>query len=114
MLYSSFLAFQAQHASSGHDEIIISALRNFQDDKPKEREEQPWPLSFDKRILQPSKVGTDNEIEPETTPPAKRLTRSKSRMAAFLFPEVVEPPSDVDSGPEGSLTGSDAAEAPAV
>ncbi len=36
-LYSSFLAFQAQHASSGHDKIIISALRNFQNDKPKEK-----------------------------------------------------------------------------
>jgi hypothetical protein len=97
-----------------HDKIIILALRNFQDDKPKEKEEQPWPSFFDKRILQPSKVGTDNEIEPETTGSAKRLTRSKSRMAAFVFPEVVEPPSDVDSGQEGSLTGSDAAKAPAV
>jgi hypothetical protein len=37
-LYSSFLGFQAQHASSGHDKIIISALRNFHDDKPKETE----------------------------------------------------------------------------
>jgi hypothetical protein len=36
-LYSSFLALQAQHASSGHNKIIISALRNFQDDKPKRR-----------------------------------------------------------------------------
>jgi hypothetical protein len=35
-------------------------------------------------------------------------------MAAFVFPEVVEPPTDDDSGQEGSLTGSDAAEAPAV
>ncbi len=69
---------------------------------------------FDKGILQPSKVGTDNEIEPETTPLVKRLTRSKSRMAAFVYPEVVEPPSDDDSGPEGILTGSYAAEAPAV
>ena len=59
-LYSSFLAFQAQHASNGHDKIIISALRNFQDDKPKEREVQPSPSFFDNWILQPSKVGTDN------------------------------------------------------
>ena len=85
-LYSSFLALQAQHASSGHNKIIISALRNFQDDKPKEKEEQPLPLFFDKGILQPSKVGTDIEIKPETTPPVKRLTRSKSCMAAFVYP----------------------------
>jgi hypothetical protein len=50
-LYSSFLAFQAQHASSGHDKIINSALMNFQDDKPKEREVQPSPSFFDKGIL---------------------------------------------------------------
>ena len=75
---------------------------------------QPSPSVFDKGILQPSKVGTDNEIEPEATPLVKRLTRSKSRMAAFVYPQVVEPPSDDDSGQEGSLTGSDAAEAPAV
>ena len=112
-IYSSFLAFQAQHASSGHDKIIISALRNFQDEKPEEREVQPMHLFFDKGILQPSKVGTDNEIQPETTPPVKRLTRSKS-MAAFVYPEVIEPPSDDDSGPEGNLTVPDAAEAPAV
>ena len=55
-LYSSFLAFQAQHASSGHDKIIISALRNFQDDKPKEKEVQPSPSFFDKGILQPVRL----------------------------------------------------------
>ncbi len=54
------------------------------------------PSFFDKGILQPSKVGTDNEIEPENTPQVKWLTRSKSRMAAFVYPEVVEPPSDDD------------------
>jgi hypothetical protein len=113
-LYSSFLALQAQHASSGHDKIIISALRNSQNDEPKEEKVQPMPSFFDNWILQHSELGTDNEIETETTPPVKRVTRSKSRMAACVFPEVYEPPSDDDSGPEGSLTGSDAAEAPAV
>ncbi len=88
-LYSSFLAFQAQHASSGHDKIIILALRNFQHDKPKKREVQPSPSFFDKGILQPSKVGTDNEIQPETTRLVKRLTRSKSRMVAFVYPEII-------------------------
>ncbi len=46
-LYSSFLAFQAQHASSGHDKIIISAHRNFQDGIPEENKEQPLPSFFD-------------------------------------------------------------------
>ncbi len=70
-------------------------------------------MFFDKGILQPSKVGTDNEIEPETMPPVKSLTRS-TRMAAFVYPEVVEQPSDNDLGPEGNLVGQDAAEVPAV
>jgi hypothetical protein len=38
-LYSSYLAPQAQHAPSAHDETIIPALKNIQDDKPKEEEE---------------------------------------------------------------------------
>ncbi len=80
-LYSSVLAFQAQHAPSGHDKIIMSARMNFQDDKPKEREVQPSSSFFDKGILQPSKVGADNESKPKTTPPVKRLTRSKTRIA---------------------------------
>ncbi len=47
-------------------------------------------------------------------PPVKRLARSKSRMAAFVYPEVIEPPSDDNSGQEGNLIVPDAAEAPAV
>ena len=113
-LYSSFLAFQAQHASSGHDKIIISALRNFQDDKPKETEVYPSLSFFDNGILQPTEVGADNEPKSETTPPGKRLTRSKARKAAFVYPEVIEPPSDDDSGPEGNLIVPDAADAPAA
>ncbi len=35
-------------------------------------------------------------------------------MAAFVYPEVIEPPLDDDSGPEGNLIVPDAAEAPAV
>ncbi len=56
-LYSSFLTFQAQHASKRQDlKIIISALRNFPDDKPKEKEVQPSPSFFDKGILQPVRL----------------------------------------------------------
>ena len=69
---------------------------------------------FDKGILQPSEVGADNEPKSETTPPGKRLTRSKARIAAFVHPEVYEPPSDDDSGPEGNLIVPDAADAPAA
>ena len=72
------------------------------------------PSFFDKGILQPSEVGADNEPKSKTTPPGKRLTRSKARIAAFVHPEVFEPPTDDDSGPEGNLTVPDAAEAPAA
>jgi len=108
-LYSSFLGFQAQHASSGHDKIIISALRNFQDDEPKEREEHSSPSFFDKGILQPTEVEADNEPKVETTPPVKRVTRSKARKPAFVIPASYEPPSDDDSDPEGNLPVPDAA-----
>ncbi len=45
------------------------------------------------------------------------MTRSKSSMAAFVFPKVVEQLPDDDSGLEGtqgSLTGSNTADVPAV
>jgi hypothetical protein len=57
---------------------------------------------------------SDNEPKSETTPPGKRLTRSRTRIAAFVHPEVYEPPSDGDLGPEGNLTVPDAADAPAA
>ncbi len=50
-LYSSYLAPQAQHAPSAHEETIIPALKNIQDDKPKEKEEEPLPSLFDCGIL---------------------------------------------------------------
>ena len=59
-LYSSFLGFQAQHASSGQDKIIISALRNF-----KETEVYSSPLFFDKGSSLP-RLG-------QTTSPSPRL-----------------------------------------
>ncbi len=60
-LYSSLLTLQAQHASSEHNTLT---LRNIQDDKPEEKEEQPLPSLFDSGIPQPPEVGTDIEIEP--------------------------------------------------
>jgi hypothetical protein len=77
LLYSSLLALQAQHASSEHDKNIISALKNIQDDKPKEKEVQPLPSLFNSGIPQPLEVGTVIEIEPEGSPPIQRTTRSK-------------------------------------
>jgi hypothetical protein len=50
----------------------------------------------------------------KSNPLVKRVTQSNSLMVAYVFPEVAEPPSEDDSGPEGSLTGSDAAKGPAV
>jgi hypothetical protein len=87
-LYASLLALQAQHASSEHDKIIISAL-NIQDDKPEEKEEQPLPSLFDSRIPQLPEEGTDIEIEPEASPPIQRMTCSKSSISAFVIPEVL-------------------------
>jgi hypothetical protein len=113
-LYSSYLAPQAQHAPSAHDETIIPALKNIQDDKPKEKEEQPLPSLFDSGILQPFEVGAGNELEPKTSPPMTRTTRRTSRLAAYVIPEVYEPPSDDVLEPEGSSPGSAAVNTPAV
>ncbi len=99
-LYSSYPALQAQHAPSAHDETITSALKNIQDDKPEEKEEQPVPSLFDSGILQPFEVGAGNELEPKASPPMTRMTRRTIRLAAYVFPEVSEPPSDDVSGPD--------------
>ncbi len=113
-LYTSYLAPQAQHAPSAHDETIIPALKNIQDDKPKEKEEQPLPSLFDSGTLQPFEVGASNELEPKTSPPMTRTTRHTSRLAAYVIPEVHEPPPDDVLGPEGSSPGSAAVNTPAV
>ncbi len=113
-LYSSYLAPPAQHAPSAHDKTIIPALKNIQDDKPKEKEEQPLPSLFDSGILQPFEVGAGNELEPKTSPPMMRTTRRTSRLAADVIPEVHEPPSDDALEPEGSSPGSAAVNTPAV
>ncbi len=50
-------------APSAHDKTIIPALKNIQDDKPKEKEEQPLLSLFDSGIVQPFEVGAGNELE---------------------------------------------------
>ncbi len=47
-------------------------------------------------------MGAGNELEPKTTPPMTRTTRRTSRLAAYVLPEVYDPPSDDVLGPEGS------------
>ena len=90
-----------QHAPSAHDETI-PALKNIQDDKPKEKEEQPLPSLFDSGILQPFELGAGSELEPNTSPPMTRTTRHTSRLAAYVIPEVHEPLSDDVLEPERS------------
>jgi hypothetical protein len=114
LLYSSYLASQAQHAQSAHDETIITALKNIQDDKPTEKEEQPLPSFFDSGILQPFELGAGNELKPKTSPLMTRTTRRASLWAAYVLPEVYEPPSDDVLGPEGSSPGPAAVNTPAV
>ena len=91
-LYASFLGFQAQHAESGYDEAIISALRKTLDDQPMEEEEaipSPSPVVPAPTLA----VGTDIETSgPKTSPPPKRQTRSESRFASFVISSILEPP----------------------
>ena len=103
-IYASFLGFQAQHAESGYDEAIISALRETMYDQPMEEEEAippPSPVVPAHTLA----VGTDIETSvPKTSPPPKRQTRSESRFASFVIPNILEPPMEDDSELEGSLT----------
>ncbi len=103
--WASLCRFTAQHAPSAHGKTIISVLMNIQDDKPKEREEPPVPSLFDSGILH-LEVGADIEIKPKASPLMTRMTRRTTRLAAYFFPvqipEVYEPPSDDESGLEGS------------
>ena len=88
-LYASFLGVQAQHAESGHDEAIISALRETLYDQPMEDEEaipSPSPMAPAPTLA----VGTDNETSNPTTLPPKRQTRSDSRFASFVIPSILE------------------------
>jgi hypothetical protein len=111
-LYSSYLALQTQHAPSAHDETIIQALKNIQDDKTKEKEEQLLPSLFDSGILQPFELGAGNELEPKTSPPMTRTTRSRTRLAAYVLPEVYEQPSDKVLG--GKFSRACSSQTPAV
>ena len=103
-LYASFPGFQAQHAESGYDEAIISALRETLYDQPMEEEEVIIPSPSPVVPAPTLAVGTDNETsDPKTFPPPRRQTRSKYRFASFVIPGILEPPTENDSKQEGSL-----------
>ncbi len=102
-LYASFLGLQAQHAETGYNEVLISALRETQCDQLMEDEASPSPVE----LTQPFAVGPNNETPaPKTSLPSRRKTRSESSMAGYVRPSILEPPLSDDSEPEGSLTGS--------
>ena len=88
-LYASFLGFQAQQDESGYDEAIISALKETLYDQPMEEEEaipSPSPVVPAPTLA----VGTDNETSVlKISPPPKRQTRSESRFASFVIPNIL-------------------------
>jgi len=67
--YPSFLALQAQYAASGYDTIIISGLRESQDDMPMEEVEDYVPSPPPTELAQPPEAGTDYEPASKTLPP---------------------------------------------
>ena len=46
---------------------------------------------------------SDNEIQPESTPQARPVTRRESRISSYTWPTVLEPPSDDESALDKSL-----------
>ncbi len=108
--YASILGFQVQHAESRCNEALISARRETQYDQPMEEEEAIITLPSPVELTQPFVVGPNNATStPKKSPPARRQTRSESRMADCVIPSILEPPMDDDSEQEGGLTGSIAA-----
>jgi hypothetical protein len=103
--YASFPGIQAQHKESGCNEAIISALRETQYDQLVEEREAVIHLPSPVELDPPSAVGPKNETTNLTTSlPLKRQTRSVSRMAGYVIPNILEPQFDENSEQEGGLT----------
>jgi hypothetical protein len=104
-LYARFLGFQAQHAETGYNEALISALRETQCDQPMEEEEAIIPSQSPVLLTQTLRGGNETSA-PKTSPPSRRKTRSESRMPGYVIPSILEPPLSDDSEPGENLTGS--------
>ncbi len=72
-LFASFLGFQAQHAQSGCNEALVSALRETQYDQLMEEEEAIIPLISPVELAQPTALGPNNETSaPKISLPHRR------------------------------------------
>jgi hypothetical protein len=70
LLYSSFLALQAQYAASGYDKVPIQVLRESQIDMPMEEVEDYVPFLPPMELAQPPKAGPQGS---SPSPPGLRV-----------------------------------------
>ncbi len=85
-----------------HDKIIISALKTIQNDKPEEKEDRPLPSFFDSDNDLPRWKRTSSSSPRR---PIQRMTRSKSRISAFVIPEVLSRRQTMNWGRRGASPG---------
>jgi hypothetical protein len=102
-LFSRLAAMSAQQAEPGYAEAIISALRNNEDVKLAEAKKNIPSLAPSSELPYVIREVSDNEVQTESTPQGRPMTRYESRISSYSWPTVFEPPSDDESALGKSL-----------
>jgi hypothetical protein len=93
-----------QQSDTGYSEAIITVLRNNEDDKlaAAKKDDPLCVLSSEPSYV--IREVSDNEVQPESTPQARPVTRYESRLSSYTWPTVLEPPPDDESVLDKSFT----------
>ena len=102
-LFSKLAAFSVQQPGCGYTDALISALRNKEGDKLTEAKKDDPSCVLSSELPYVIREVSDNEIQPESTPQARPVTRRESRISSYTWPTVLEPPSDDESALDKSL-----------
>ncbi len=89
-LFSRLAATSAQQAEQGYAEAIISALRNKEDVKLAEAKKKDNPsLAPSSELPYVIREVSDNEIQTESTPQGRPMTRYESRSSSYSWPTIL-------------------------
>ena len=102
-LFSKLAAFSVQQPGCGYTDALISALRNKEGDKLTEAKKDDPSCVLSSELPYVIREVSDNEIQPESTPQARPVTRRESRISSYTWPTVLEPPLDYESALDKSL-----------
>ena len=92
-----------QQPGCAYTDALISALRNKEDDKLAEAKKDDPSCVLSSELPYVIREVSDNEIQPESTPQARPVTRRESPISSYTWPTVLEPPSDDESALDKSL-----------